>query len=164
ALAGIDSSWQRARRPQLETGRPSLFHEDVIFKIGFLVVNQYQELHDLMSYQLRDWLLGCLPQKNQSRQSSDSPEMIASFTIASEFSWGGNLIDVSQEGSDEVGDYRLLVLEIQIEECKLANCSISGKREPIHDRGEVKQIEEGLFGMGMDEAGWRNGQLIRLMI
>lgn len=26
-----------------------------------------------------------LPQKNQSRQSSDSPEMIASFTIASEF-------------------------------------------------------------------------------
>jgi hypothetical protein len=26
------------------------------------------------------------------------------------------------------------------------------------------QIEEGLFGMGMDEAGWRNGQLIRLMI
>ncbi|GJT96671.1 NADH dehydrogenase subunit 5 [Tanacetum coccineum] len=41
-----------------------------------------------------------------------------------------------QEGSDEVGDCRLLVLEIQIEECKLANCSISGKREPIHDRGE----------------------------
>ena len=44
-------------------------------------------------------------------------------------SWGGNPIDVSQEGSDEVGDCRLLVLEIQIEECKLANCSISGKRE-----------------------------------
>lgn len=43
---------------------------------------------------------------------------------------------MSQEGSDEVGDCRLLVLEIQIEECKLANCSISGKREPIHDRGE----------------------------
>ncbi|GJZ92605.1 hypothetical protein Tco_0664670 [Tanacetum coccineum] len=39
-------------------------------------------------------------------------------------SWGGNPIDVSQEGSDEVGDCRLLVLEIQIEECKLANCSI----------------------------------------
>nr|GEV49689.1 cytochrome c oxidase subunit 2, mitochondrial [Tanacetum cinerariifolium] len=58
AVVGIESSWQRARRPQLETGRLSLFHEDVIFKIGFLVVNQYQELHDPMSYQLRDWLLG----------------------------------------------------------------------------------------------------------
>ena len=43
---------------------------------------------------------------------------------------------MSQEGSDEVGDCRLLVLEIQIEECKLENCTISGKREPIHDRGE----------------------------
>lgn len=45
---------------------------------------------------------------------------------------------MSQEGSDEVGDCRLLVLEIQIEECKLANYSISGKRErePIHNRGE----------------------------
>jgi hypothetical protein len=40
AVVGIESSWQRARRPQLETGRLSLFHEDVIFKIGFLVVNQ----------------------------------------------------------------------------------------------------------------------------
>ncbi|GJZ51435.1 putative reverse transcriptase domain-containing protein [Tanacetum coccineum] len=40
AVVGIESSWQRARRPQLETGRLSLFHKDVIFKIGFLVVNQ----------------------------------------------------------------------------------------------------------------------------
>lgn len=47
---------------------------------------------------------------------------------------------MSQEGSDEVGDCRLLVLEMKIEECKLANSSISGKREPIHDRGEVKQL------------------------
>nr|GEW05368.1 ribonuclease H-like domain-containing protein [Tanacetum cinerariifolium] len=40
AVVGIESSWRRARRPQLETGQLSLFHEDVIFKIGFLVVNQ----------------------------------------------------------------------------------------------------------------------------
>ncbi|KAI3664342.1 hypothetical protein L1987_89917 [Smallanthus sonchifolius] len=70
AVVGIESSWQRARRPQLETGRLSLFHEDVIFKIGFLVVNQ---------------------------------------------SGVGNPIDVSQEGSDEVGDCRLSFLRFGYE-------------------------------------------------
>jgi len=42
---------------------------------------------------------------------------------------------VSQEGSDEVGDCRLLVLEMKIEECKLANSSISGKRESQYMTG-----------------------------
>ncbi|KAI3776157.1 hypothetical protein L1987_45925 [Smallanthus sonchifolius] len=75
---------KRARRPQLETGRLSLFHEDVIFKIGFLVVNQSERLASrlLVTTQTEQLTLLC---------------------------WGGNPIDVSQEGSDEVGDCRLRV-------------------------------------------------------
>ncbi|GKA48429.1 hypothetical protein Tco_0741387 [Tanacetum coccineum] len=44
-----------------------------------------QELVLKESIKLGPVQLTGLPQKNQSRQSSDSPEMIASFTIASEF-------------------------------------------------------------------------------
>ncbi|GJS94063.1 NADH dehydrogenase subunit 5 [Tanacetum coccineum] len=46
-----DHSWK--------TEAASLFPEEFIFQDRILVVNQYQELHDPMSYQLRDWLLGC---------------------------------------------------------------------------------------------------------
>ncbi|KAI3664476.1 hypothetical protein L1987_88739 [Smallanthus sonchifolius] len=80
----------RARRPQLETGRLSLFHEDVIFKIGFLVVNQSERLASrlLVTTQTEQLTLLC---------------------------WGGNPIDVSQEGSDEVGDCRLSFLRFGYE-------------------------------------------------
>ncbi|KAI3664327.1 hypothetical protein L1987_87998 [Smallanthus sonchifolius] len=90
AVVGIESSWQRARRPQLETGRLSLFHEDVIFKIGFLVVNQSERLASrlLVTTQTEQLTLLC---------------------------WGGNPIDVSQEGSDEVGDCRLSFLRFGYE-------------------------------------------------
>nr|GEX83523.1 probable Xaa-Pro aminopeptidase P [Tanacetum cinerariifolium] len=50
--------------------------------------------------------------------------------------------DIYKKKFKEHASILVLVLEIHIEECKLANCSIIGKREPIHDRGRSEAEDD----------------------